>query len=41
MPFIPNAYLVGFSFVLSVTAFLGYQLKHQKDRTRQLIESIS
>ena len=36
---IRNAYIVGFSFVLFVTAFLGYQLKRQKDRTRQLTES--
>lgn len=41
MQFIRNAYLVGFSFVLFVTAFLGYKLKRQKDRARQLIESRS
>lgn len=41
MQFIRNAYIVGFSFVMLVTAFLGYQLKRQKDRTRQLIESRS
>ena len=41
MQFIRNAYLVGFSFVLFVTTFLGYQLKRQKDRTRQLIENRS
>ena len=41
MQFIRNGYLVGFSFVLFVTAFLGYQLKRQKDRARQLIESRS
>lgn len=41
MQFIRNAYIVGFSFVVCVTGFLGYQLKRQKDRTRQLIESRS
>lgn len=41
MQFIRNAYFVGFSFVLFVTAFLGYQLKRQKNRTRRLTESRS